>query len=505
MPAQQSQSVAIPKRIPLVPQGDNRNTTVPPTKDARLLNCYAEYRPDAKTWEIFKRYGISSTALYSVSGSPAGRGMIYAFAPPGSSGDAGLYYIFGDTLYYNGTAQSGTLATSTGPVAMVQVTPTANWGTNGVVLCITDGQYGYYWAQSGLESGLVKLGSSQGFTSNQICPGFVYLDTYIYAMDVYGNIWGCENPGLPTNWPALDLVVVSNDSSAGVALARQLAYMIAFKANSIQVYYTAGGVATTAGSPLANIPEAQLPFGCLNGWTVASIDEVLLWVTSNGNSPQVMAMVNLAARVVSPPWVDRMLSKVQWESITYGGVYSWTVKHAGHRFYGLTLVSQNLTLVFDLDQKQWFYWTDQNGNYWPYAALSYVLPGVGSQGQHVIQHLTNGNIYYLDEAAVYPTDSGVLVPADIYTDNFDAGVDRIKQLQVMRFNADQQQGSAFQVRYSDDDYQTWSNFRSVDLGLERPYLKNLGSFYRRAFHFRHARPTPFRLKSVDLTMDIGTN
>jgi hypothetical protein len=74
----------------------------------------------------------------------------------------------------------------------------------------------------------------------------------------------------------------------------------------------------------------------------------------------------------------------------------------------------------------------------------------------------------------------------------------------MRFNADQTDGSVLYVRASEDDYQTWSNFRKVDLSKKRPILTGLGTFYRRAYHFRHYCNTKFRIRSVDLQMDIGT-
>jgi len=57
---------------------------------------------------------------------------------------------------------------------------------------------------------------------------------------------------------------------------------------------------------------------------------------------------------------------------------------------------------------------------------------------------------------------------------------------------------------SDDDYQTWSNFREVDLSKNRPMLTNCGTFRRRAYHFRHQSNTPLRIQAVELMIDLGT-
>jgi hypothetical protein len=74
----------------------------------------------------------------------------------------------------------------------------------------------------------------------------------------------------------------------------------------------------------------------------------------------------------------------------------------------------------------------------------------------------------------------------------------------MYFNADQQAGSKLQIRCSDDDYQTWTNFREVNLGNKQPVLTNCGTFIRRAWHMRHQGNVPLRIKSVGLQVDLGT-
>ena len=80
----------------------------------------------------------------------------------------------------------------------------------------------------------------------------------------------------------------------------------------------------------------------------------------------------------------------------------------------------------------------------------------------------------------------------------------LKYLHSMDFVADQTAGSTLMVRKTDDDYQTWSNPRMVDLGTHRPRLISNGSFRRRAYHFRHACNTALRIKAVELQLDIGT-
>lgn len=74
----------------------------------------------------------------------------------------------------------------------------------------------------------------------------------------------------------------------------------------------------------------------------------------------------------------------------------------------------------------------------------------------------------------------------------------------MLFNGDQVTGSELMVRSSEDDFTNWTNFRTVNLGLRQPILSGLGSFFKRAYNFRHFKNTHFRIQSVDLQMDLGT-
>jgi hypothetical protein len=210
---------------------------------------------------------------------------------------------------------------------------------------------------------------------------------------------------------------------------------------------------------------------------------------------------NLQFKIISTPAIDRFLN-LPSQAVANYNVYNFgscIIKYAGHRFYVLTNFKASVTMVYDIDQKLWYQWTDANGNFYPIMSVAIDL-----SNNLLAQGINSGVVNFLGPDYVYPSDNGVLFPVDIYTPNFDAGVDRIKLLSQMRFNADQTAGSILKVRFSADDYQHWNNFRSVNLSETRPILSDEGSFHRRAYHFRHQANTPFRLRSVDLQMDLGT-
>ena len=142
----------------------------------------------------------------------------------------------------------------------------------------------------------------------------------------------------------------------------------------------------------------------------------LFWISSakdGGNS--VYMMDNLKASQISTPPIDRLLQQAD-----YTTVYSWCARVGGHRFYCVTLVNSNLSLVFDLTSRQWYQWTDYQGNYLPFISSTYTV----SDNQAIFQHATNGKMYELE--ITNTTDDGQTITFDVYTPNYDGGTRKRK-------------------------------------------------------------------------------
>jgi hypothetical protein len=503
-----AQTLSIPKRWPLVNRFQSRDIGTPITRDARLINCFAELDPEDQEYYIYKRLGISPTPLWTespVGGSNAGG--LYTYVFPLSANHAPFVISSIGAQYYAATAGTGTIvnigpAPSVGPfTGFFSYFETINSNPQTVVIQNLLG--GVIYTPS--TNAFVSI-TDVNFTALALVPGWAYLDGWLFVMDVNGAIWGTQNQNNALVWSGTNKILASTQADQGMFIATQLTYVIAFKQWTTQPFYDAGN---PVGSPLSPIPNAQIPYGCFSGFTVQKIDEILIWVTANRvPSAQVVIMENLSTKIISTPAIDRVLHAAIFLYGSGGGsgqIFSWVTKYSGHRWYGVTFTTLNITLVYDLDQKLWYIWSDPSGNMWPVAAMTYVPPlgpGQGNiPGQHIIQHTTNGGIYTMDPA-VY-SDLGVLFPMDIYTPNFTGGTQRSKSLNMLYFLADKVQGQLL-ARYSDDDYNTWSNFRSIDLFDDRPLLDQDGSFYRRAYHFRYLTNNKLRIKSGDLQLDIGT-
>ena len=511
MPSTQQQQSApngmeIPKRWPLVTQPDNRAGDF--LKDARLINCYAERDAEEGGYQVEKRYGLAVSPFVF---SGVGRG-IYNWTQStkvvwtqGLTGPVANLVTNPVVIIINGTNINIVSLVGTEQV-ITQPFPTATLKPGGIcifdqvqnatggIVVFSDGTQPLYYLTPNIVGGYILNQVSDPNYPTSTVPGVVVLDGTTYVMTPGGVIYGSQNLNDPTVWNPLNTIIANAYADGAVYLARQLNYVVALKQFSTQIFYDAGNPPPE--SPLAEVEGAIINYGCASAQTVQEIDGLLCWVTSNKtDSSQVLILNQLAVEIVSTPAIERQLDLAS----PFAQFISWSVKHGGHRLYGITNVTTNVSLVYDIDQKLWYQWTDYLGNYYPIMAQ-----GVDLLGNRLFQHIMNGNSYWMDIDFVYPNDVGNVFPVDIYTPNFDAGVDRIKYLSQMRFNADQQAGSKLLVRFSEDDYKTWNNFRSVSLAKKRPILSDCGSFYRRAYHFRHSANTSFRIDSIDLQMDIGT-
>ena len=481
MPAQ---SVAIPHKWPLVQQPSNRSSSY--LKDARLVNGYAEKNNEGE-WEVKKRFGLG---VYPVTGFPTnGQGMFYWTANQGtivvSGGNAYAINYVGLPIPSLQKSLLGTISVSTVRSCSFCIVPAA---LPYLVLSTSYGDAGYYLQNGGV---LTKI-TDPNYPFDTV-PGIVYLDGTTYVMDSSAGIWASQNLNDPTVWSG-NVIYANSESDQAIALAKQLVYVIAFKSTSTQVFYDAGNA---TGSPLSQVQGALIPYGCFSAQTIQEIDSTLLWVTNSKiQAKQIIRLDNLAPRIISTPAIERFLDLST--SLYSDYLRSFSIKHAGHKFYGVTNLITNITLVYDLDQELWYQWTNSDGTYFSQAGIT-----VDPQYNLICQDITTGVVSYIDADYVYPNDNGVAVPLDIYTPRFTAGTSRRKTLNMMYFNADQVNGS-LQARYSDDDYQSWSNFRSIDLGVEKPMLDQEGTFTNRAYHFRYSGNTQFRISSGELQMDVGT-
>jgi|ERR1700722_5227040 len=492
----QSPTVEVPKRWPLAAEPQNRSTS--PLQDSRLVNCFVE-KNDQGEFEIFKRPGLVLAANFS----------------PNNIG-YGVFHSSGYNYVVCGTgAPSGVLLKSGSAISYPIAVNNSVYRFN-EVFDETDSGYGtsvdpYVWLDNGtgnafLTTGAYVVNANFNTVANVVDSNFpaigalvgrvkgsAYLDGTLYV-GAGNQVFG-SNIDTPTAWSALNVLIAQSFADRIVFVSKQLTYVVVLKQWSTEIFYDADNA---TGSPLAGVQSANLNIGCFNQNTVQEIEDKIIWVSaSKVTGPKVYVLQNLIPTPVSTPPIERLLRNWSNADTTGFVIYTTVWKCDGHTFYILTNATANLTLVYDLDQGVWSQWT-YNGGCWPMISSCYDE----TNNYHVMQHASNGNCYYM--SLDYYSDAGLPIVVDIITPNFDAGVRRKKFLKQIEFVCDQVQG-AIQHRYTDNDYQSWSEFEQTPLGAtDGNFTTDQGSFRRRAYNFRYVGNTPFRLQSAEIMLDLGT-
>jgi hypothetical protein len=467
-----------PKILPLVQTIGARFQTL--NIDSRIINGFAEQGQRKGETFVYKRPAFK---LYRALGAGIGRGMF--------NWQDHLYAIVNGTLFKDGAA-IGAVNDS----GRYSFAPTLG---DTPKLFLHNATNGYFYDNTTL----APVVDSPFPASGPRTRGAVYLDATIYVMNqlkasIHGSLAAANNP---EDWDALNVILAQIEPMKGVYLAKNLVYVLAIKEHYTEAFYDAGN---PTGSPLSPVQGAKMNFGCYHPGTVRDVGGDLMWVGDSGEGyPTVVLVSNLKADVVSTPQVERILARTHND--TDGAFSSWNCRIAGHRLYGINYFGATIppnppfppfTLVYDLTSRIWYHWTTSSG-----GALNYA-DSVQLGTETIFLHGTNGNQMCIDETVFKDEDDPGQFSFEIYTPNYDGDTRLQKVLNQMTILGDQTANTIF-MRYSDDDYATWSSEFQFLMNLDRPDQPDLGAFTKRAFHFRHTANTGCRMESVEMNITGG--
>jgi hypothetical protein len=350
-----------------------------------------------------------------------------------------------------------------------------------------------------LGSGATATCLLNGFPSTNLAVGACYLDTYTVIAGKSGEIY-TSNVNDPTTWNALNYITAESDPDTIVGIAKHLNYILSFGQTSIDFFYDAGSF---PGSPLAVAPSYKIELGCANGDSIASFQNVTLWVgTSKELGATVYGISGAAPEKVSTPYIDRILNSSNLSDVT-----SYAIRINGHSFYILTLHDLNVTIVYDLNEKTWYNWTmwaigNTTSGVLGIYAEQYFRPSffTSANGVYYVLDDDNGTLYTLSTS--YYNDAGAPIYYRAVTDTLDSGTTKRKFYQRVEIVGDKVP-AIMNIRHSDDDYNTWSSYRSVDLNKQRAQIYQTGSGRRRAWEFLCTDNQPLKLLAVEIDFNIG--
>lgn len=471
----------LPKRWPLITQPGNRYSDV--RQDGRLVNCYGEKDPQYNEYDVVRRPALRPNATLSALTTDS-LGIFNWQPTPGFDYTVQARKNGFDASIFLNTSGHGSI--TGGGSVFYDFEPIAS-ATPGLFIKATG--FGYVATTTTLTQVTDPVWSS---FEGSLLPGVASLNGRLYVLASPNRVYGATNLNDGEEWSALNLILANDTPSWGTFITRYLEYILVMKTDSTEVFRDEGN---PTGSPLGKVPGISIPYGCIHPRCVVRINDALIWPATSRNSSQsteaiqVVMMEGLTAHPVSTPKVDRLLS-------TYTPTSAYPLLVSGHKFYCVELYTDPgyLTLVYDLTENLWSEW------YWP---TSIVGASDGPQG--LLLQPASGACLEVHPEHSYDilASDPIALPYEIYTPNMDFGSDWQKTLHALYFTGDQTKGTQLKVRRSDDDYKTWSNFRTVDLGSKKPRLADEGSFYRRAYHLRFDQMGPMRMRALGMALDLG--
>lgn len=189
--------------------------------------------------------------------------------------------------------------------------------------------------------------------SRTTVPGLPYIDGYFLVMDERGVIYNSgEND--PTSWNALDYISALEESGEGVAIARSRRFVVALKEWSSEFFINQPDPNNPFGSPFVPVQSLSSTAGCAQGWSVAEVSGRLFWIAQSKRAKgrSVYMMVGSEQQKVSSEDVDRILNADDLDE-----VHAYGVTIDGHPCYVLSLVTSDITLVYDLLTQAWTQWS----------------------------------------------------------------------------------------------------------------------------------------------------
>jgi hypothetical protein len=536
--------------VPLTTPIKQRTNSI--SKDAKMVNCFKETMADGRTLAIKRPgkasypitpalpidgnglwtynnnlYAAANTYLYSITGGTSTQlltgmsGQNVSWVNTLATSSPHPYMVFHDQVQGYSMSSTGTIVVINKQVAGVTLVSggsgyTATTGTFTVTGSISGSGAGGTYISDGSTVTSVTLTSSgsnyagtlavvfdvggsavatpylNSFPANPV-PGIIYLDGYVFAMDSQGQIFQSDNEN-PNVWGPLNYTSAVSEADKGKALARHLNYVIAFKEWTADFFYDAGNA---AGSVLSINQSAHMEIGCADGNSIQNPEQTLIWMGTVLEGGRAIYMLDgLSPKRVSTKAVENYLN-----ASDLSGTYSWLYKIAGHTLYGLVLTDQNVTLVYDMAEEEWHYWTtskDNIGGGENYFECSFVVQFPFNSGAFYVLDAVNGLVFTLSPNNY--VDPFGPIRMRIVTDRIDFDTYAFKTGYGLTIFGDNIK-DVMQVRHSEDDYNTWSQYRNIDLNLQKPCLYQLGRFRRRAYEYLYTGNNPLRLEKVEFNIN----
>lgn len=309
-----------------------------------------------------------------------------------------MYGVFGSDVYRFTPplvkSKIGTIGTSQGFVSI-----TAN---NAGQVIFTDGQKGYIYDTNTNLFSLINTATpaSAGFPADP--ANVAMLDSYFVVPDASSRTYQISAINDGTKWDPLDEAQIQAypGENVGVGVVNRRLYF--FKTDSTEVWYNSGA----ADFPFRRDNNLLFNFGCLAASSIVSDFGYLFWLAKDRNGVGSVMMTEGQEPIkISDEAIDNIIANFT----NPADVIAYIYKDLGHVFLVMTWNTDDKTLVYDVNMKNWHQMQMHK---------TLVQEGVPNSGK--VRHLSNCHAYFnnthiigsykapilYDFSRKYPTNAG---------------------------------------------------------------------------------------------------
>ncbi len=482
-----AQSTYQTEKIALVKELNSRGTDT--TKDEDFVNLIPELVKNKETnetsFKLVKREG--TTSFISLSGTV--RGCHYWKA------ENKLFFAISDDVYvYN--ASTGALITT----------------LNTVFATTTSGDVGF--CEFLYDTGAVKLVVTDGTTlstidtSNTVVAGAdadmpvhlpypVFLDGYLFIIKVSTADIYNSNLNNPLAYTAGDFISAEMRPDGLSYIAVLNNYILVFGNGSIEYFWDA---AIASGSPLQRNDTPVKLTGFVGG--LCKIANKLYFVGYDENTQLTVFMLDdFKIKDIGSEAIKRHLASLTVTApTTTAGIHGSFISISGHQLY--VLETGSATYALELESSLWTRLAFKAQTRFP---INFALSINTPVGYKCLCILQSDTILYSFSPTLY-RDNGTAFTCLVITDNEEFNTYRNKIMsKLVLWSSKTSSSSLLSISYADDDYQSFSTARTVDISLKRPILTQLGQFRQRAFKLSYTDNFPLILYGLEVDINMGIN
>lgn len=329
-----------------------------------------------------------------------------------------------------------------------------------------------------------------------------FLDNFLLFREPdSGRFFGADI-GSATAYDALAFSTAEAGPDRLIGMKSDQAQLILFGRNTTEIWDSTGG----RGFPFRRVINGSIEKGCINGRTVARIDNSIIWVADDKT---VRVLDGLTPVRISNYGIEK---KIAADPLLHVSTEAFTYNFGGHNFY--VLKGEDYCVVYDLNTGQWHERKSNGLDTWRFGCAesawgntylgmdigTFVTPTAFFQHHFGIMSDTEytecGDTQIMEWTYQPVWNQGQRVFHDRLEIVMETGVGTSGPI-------GQGKTPEIMLELSDDGGSTWQAMPNRDIGsagkkLQRVVWHNLGSSYQRVYRCRISDPVPVTITDTIL-------